>query len=498
MQKYILAIDQGTTGTTALIISHDLQIKAKVNQEFKQHYPQPSWVEHDPEEIWQSTLSVIQKALQQAQLSGEQVAAIGITNQRETTVLWDKSTGQSVHPAIVWQDRRTASICAELKTKNLEKTFREKTGLVLDPYFSGTKVQWILNNVPATKDLVQKDLLAFGTIDSFLTYKLTGGEVHVTDVTNASRTLLFNIKTLEWDDELCDHLNVPQSILPDVKSSSEVYGHTKGLGVLPDGIPVAGIAGDQQAALFGQACFTKGQAKCTYGTGSFLLMNIGDQPKLSESGLLTTVAWQLNGKTVYALEGSSFIAGAAVQWLRDELKIISSSSEVERLASQVDSSEGVMFVPALAGLGAPYWNPNGRGLLCGLTRGSGRAQVARAVLEGIALCQVDVLQAMQKDSGQALSALKVDGGAAANDLMMQYQSDVLQSKIIRPKIVETTALGSAFLAGLAVGFWKGQSEIEAVFQVDQDFTPSLSDSEQKQILSRWHRAIEAVNLISEH
>lgn len=497
MEKYILSIDQGTTGTTALIISHDLQIKAKVNKEFKQYYPQPSWVEHDPEEIWQSALSVIQSVLKEAKISGEQIAAIGITNQRETTVLWDKTTGQSVHPAIVWQDRRTASICSDLKKQNLEKTFQNKTGLVLDPYFSGTKVQWILDNVPKTKELIQNNQLAFGTIDSFLTYQLTGGSVHVTDVTNASRTLLFNINTLNWDQELCDHLRVPQSILPEVKSCSEIYGVTKGLSVLPDGIPVSGMAGDQQAALFGQACFEEGSAKCTYGTGSFLLMNIGQKPKCSDSGLLTTVAWQINGQTTYALEGSSFIAGAAVQWLRDEMKIIQSSSEIEKLAQETPSSDGVMFVPALAGLGAPHWNPQARGLLCGLTRGSGRPQVARAVLEGIALCQVDILQAMQKDSETTLKALKVDGGAAANNLMMQYQSDVLQTNIIRPKYVETTAMGAAFLAGLAVGFWKGQDEIRASFQVDRAFEPKLSDERRGLILSRWNRAIRAVALLSE-
>lgn len=489
--NHVLAIDQGTTGTTVMILNKNLVVKAKVNQEFKQHYPKPGWVEHDANEIWQSTTAVIGKALKQGGLSGKDIAAIGITNQRETTVLWDKKTSKPIHKAIVWQDRRTASVCASLrKQKGVEAFVKKNTGLVLDPYFSGTKIKWILDNAKPAKNLLKKNQLAFGTIDSWLVWQLTGGKVHVTDVTNASRTLLMNLKTLKWDEKLLKIFGVPKNVLPEIKSCSEIYGTTKSIKGLPDGIPIAGMAGDQQAALFGQACFEAGEAKCTYGTGSFLLMNVGDKPSYSKSGLLTTVAWQLNGKTAYALEGSAFIAGAAVQWLRDELQFIKSSPEIEKLAKTVKDNGGVTFVPSLVGLGAPHWDPNARGVLSGLTRGSNRGHVARAVLEGIALSQFDILEAMQKDSKKKLKKLKVDGGASANNLLMQFQADVLQCQIVRPKIVETTAMGAAFLAGLAVGVWKSQSEIRKVFKVDKTFSQKMKTAARAEIVSQWRFAVK--------
>ncbi len=495
MAKYILSIDQGTTGTTVMIIDQHMNVLAKKNNEFTQHYPQPGWVEHDADEIWQGTVKTIGEALGVAGIDGADVAAIGITNQRETTVLWDRKTSKPVHRAIVWQDRRTAATCDKLKKKGLLKTVRQKTGLVLDPYFSATKVSWILQNVPATKALAQKGQIAFGTIDSWLTWNLTGGKSHVTDVSNASRTLLMNIHKLEWDSVLLKIFSVPASVLPKICSSSEVYGYTKGIPGLPDGIPVAGMAGDQQAALFGQACFTPGEAKCTYGTGSFLLMNIGGKATLSKSGLLTTVAWKIGKEVVYALEGSSFIAGAAVQWLRDELKIIQSAAEIETLASSVPDNGGVSFVPALAGLGAPYWNAYARGNLSGLTRGSNRAHIARAVLEGIAFSQSDILTAMQKDSGKKLKTLKVDGGAVANNLLMQFQADVLGCSIVRPKMIETTAFGAAFLAGLAVGFWKSQNEIKSTFKVDKEFKPGLTSQARQGVLLQWQKAIKRAQIV---
>jgi glycerol kinase len=489
--KYILSIDEGTTGVTVLLIDKNMGVAAKINTEFKQYYPQPSWVEHDAEEIWNVTVKTIGLVLAQARASGSAVAAIGITNQRETTVLWDRITSQPVHPAIVWQDRRTALVCDRLrKNKTTLKTVREKTGLVLDPYFSATKIAWILKNVPHARELAHKHQLAFGTMDSWLTWHLTGGEVHVTDVSNASRTSLMDLNTLRWDEKLLKIFGVPTSVLPPIKSCSEIYGETKNVAGLPDGIPIAGMAGDQQAALFGQACFTPGDAKCTYGTGSFLLMNIGKKPVLSKSGLLTTVAWQLGKNVTYALEGSAFIAGAAVQWLRDELKLIEHSSDIEALAQTVADCGGVYFVPALAGLGAPHWQANARGLLCGLTRGSNRGHIARAVLEGVALSQYDILSAMQKDGKKKMKILKVDGGAVDNNLLMQFQADVLGCQITRPKITETTAFGAAFLAGLAVGFWQNQEEIQKAFKVDQVFTPQMSAMSCKQKIAEWEKAVD--------
>lgn len=489
MSSYILAIDQGTTGTTVMIVDAKVNVLAQIKTDYTQYFPQPGWVEHDPDEIWDVTLKTVACALESARISGHDIAAIGITNQRETSVLWDKTSGVPVHPAIVWQDRRTASLCEKLRKRGLEKTVRQKTGLVLDPYFSATKIQWMFDNVPIAPKLAGQGRLAFGTIDSYLTWKLTGGKAHVTDATNASRTLLMNLKTLAWDKDLLKLFRVPESILPEIRSCSEIYGKTKSVPGLPDGIPVAGMAGDQQAALFGQACFSIGEAKCTYGTGSFLLMNIGTKLVLSKSGLITTVAWQLGNEVVYALEGSSFIAGAVVQWLRDGLGMIGSSNEIERLANSVEDNGGVFFVPALAGLGAPYWNPHARGVISGITRGTQKGHVARAALEGIAFSQYDILKAMEKDSGKKLKTLKVDGGASANNRLMQFQSDILSCEIVRPQIIHTTALGSAFLAGLAVGFWRDQKEIRTVFKVDQKFAPHMKPLEKKLLVKQWETAI---------
>lgn len=487
---YLLAIDQGTTGTTALLVDSKIRILAKVNREFRQYYPKPGWVEHDAEEIWQSTVKTISQVIKKAKIKSSQIAAIGVTNQRETTILWDKNTGKPIHRAIVWQDRRTADFCASLKRKKgISESVRRKTGLVLDPYFSATKIRWILQK---TK---KRSALRFGTVDSWLVWKLTRGKVHVTDVTNASRTLLMNLKTLRWDPELLKLFQIPKTILPNIRSCSEIYGTTEGVKGLPDGIPIAGMAGDQQAALFGQACFAPGEAKCTYGTGSFLLMNVGNKPVFSKSGLLTSVAWKIGKEKIYALEGSAFIAGAGVQWLRDELKIISSSSEVEKLAKTVSDHGGVHFVLALAGLGAPHWEPQARGVLCGLTRGSSRGHIARAVLEGIAFSQFDILRAMQKDSGKRLKMLKVDGGATVNDLLMQFQSDILKTPLIRPKVIETTALGAAFLAGLAVGFWKDKKEIQKRLRIDKRFFPKMSERERKERIFYWQKAVERTMIV---
>jgi glycerol kinase len=478
--RHVIAIDQGTTGTTVLVLDEQLQVRGRGYKEFRQIYPKPGWVEHDPEDIWGSVTTALSAAL--AGIDAKTIAAIGITNQRETTVLWDRKTGKPAHNAIVWQDRRTADRCAELKPK--EARVRELTGLTLDPYFSGTKIHWMLTNG------VKPDGLAFGTIDSYLLWRLTAGAVHATDVTNASRTLLFDLHTLSWNDELCDLIGVPRSLLPDVVPSSGVCGHTKGVPGLPDGIPIAGLAGDQQSALFGQACFTIGDAKCTYGTGAFILMNTGDKPVASRAGLLTTVAWKLStGELRYALEGSAFIAGAAVQWLRDGLGFFSSASEVEALAASVPDSGGVIVVPAFAGLGAPHWRPDARGSITGLTRGTTRAHIARATLEGIALQNVDILRAMERDSGKHLGTLKVDGGAAANNLLMQFQSDVLGVEIARPQLVESTALGAAFLAGLGTGVWKDQDQIRATWREDKKFKPAADRPWVADHLRRWDAAV---------
>jgi len=489
MPSHILAIDQGTTGSTVIILNSYGQVKAKVNQEYKQIFPRPGWVEHDPEDIWNSVLDVMGRALGQAGLTGQDVAAIGITNQRETTLVWERSSGKPIHNALVWQDRRTADFCAKLKKAGMEKKFKSKTGLVLDPYFSGTKIRWIIDNVPGVKARAKDGDLAFGTVDSFLLWRLTRGAVHATDVSNASRTLLMDLKSLAWDPGLCKILGVPEPLLPKIMPSIGVFGHTENVPGLPDGIPISGIAGDQQAALFGQACFDVGEAKCTYGTGSFLLLNTGPKPVTSRSGCLTTVAWQWEGKTTYALEGSAFICGAAVQWLRDGLNIIHSSPEIEALAASVPDSGEVQFVPALTGLGAPHWDPQARGVICGITRGSTKAHLARATLEGMAMQNVELLVAMQKDLKKKLKTLKVDGGASANNLLMQIQADFLGVKCVRPKMIETTSAGAAFMAGLGVGYWKNLGDVKKVWREDREFKPALSEKLRRERLNRWQDAV---------
>ena len=489
MGRYLLAIDQGTTGSTALIIDHDLAIIGKETIDFPQHFPQPGWVEHDPEEIWASVRDAVTAVLEATAIDSTDIAAIGITNQRETSLLWEKSTGQPAANAIVWQCRRTSDFCQELKSQGLEALFRQRTGLVLDPYFSGTKVRWLLDNVAGLRARSTRGEMAFGTIDSFLVWRLSDGAAHVTDVSNASRTLMMNIETLEWDAELLQHLDVPAEILPEIRSSSEVYAETSGLDFLPDGIPIAGMAGDQQAALFGQACFDSGEGKCTYGTGAFLLVNTGTSPVPSRNGLLTTVAWQLNGETHYALEGSAFIAGAAVQWLRDGLGLIKQATDIEALAASVPDSGEVVFVPALTGLGAPHWKAEARGIITGLTRGSTSAHIARATLEGIALQIHDLVEAMNEDRGTALHIFKVDGGAAQNNLLMQIQSDLLAVPVVRPKTVETTALGAAMLAGLAVGFWDSLDQIRQQWTEDRHFTPQIDEGKKQELLKRWRDAV---------
>jgi glycerol kinase len=486
--RHVIAIDQGTTGSTVLVLDEQLQIRGRGYKEFRQIYPQPGWVEHDPEDIWASVTFALGEALRG--IDAASIAAIGITNQRETAVLWDRKTGKAVHNAIVWQDRRTADRCAELKGEGKEDRVRQLTGLTLDPYFAGTKVSWMLHNVDGLAAKARDGSLAFGTIDCYLLSRLTGGAVHATDVTNASRTLLMDLHTLAWSDELCEVIGVPRALLPAIVPSSGTVGMTKGVPGVPDGVPIAGLAGDQQSALFGQACFTPGDAKCTFGTGAFILMNTGETPVASKSGLLTTVAWKLGtGELRYALEGSAFIAGAAVQWLRDGLQFFSSAKEVETLAASVPDSGGVIVVPAFAGLGAPHWRPEGRGAITGLTRGTTRAHIARATLEGIALQNVDILRAMERDSGRKLTVLKVDGGASANDLMMQFQSDVLGVEISRPEIVETTALGAAFLAGLGTGVWKDQAAVRTTWREQKRFRPTGERARINDHLRRWDAAV---------
>ncbi len=490
MHRYILAIDQGTTGTTALVLDESLTIRGRHNEEFPQIYPQPGWVEHNPEAIMASVETAITGALSAAGLRGEEIAGIGITNQRETTVLWARSNGRPLHNAIVWQCRRTSTRCSELKDKGHEPLFREKTGLLLDPYFSGTKLEWLLDKVDSNRQRSSNGELAFGTIDSFLVWHLTGGQCHVTDVSNASRTLLMNIHTGQWDPGLMDILSVPSNVLPDICSSSEVYGTTRGFPGLPDGIPVAGMAGDQQSALFGQACFEVGQAKCTYGTGAFLVMNTGLNAVPSSNGLLTTIAWKLGDETTYALEGSAFIAGAAVQWLRDGLGLIKNAADVEGLAKSVEDTDGVYFVPALTGLGAPHWRADARGVICGLTRGTSAGHLARATLEGIAFQNAEILNAMASDLGRPLSELKVDGGAAANDLLMQFQADLLGVKLIRPTHLETTAIGAAFLAGLAVGIWPDQAALKNAWQEQTRFHRSMAPADVERRMAGWCAAVQ--------
>ncbi len=492
MSKFILAFDQGTTSSRAMLFDHQGQIHSTAQKEFKQIFPKPGWVEHDPLEIWSTQMGVATEAISMKGLSIQDIAAIGITNQRETTVVWNKITGQPVYNAIVWQDRRTSDFCDELKKQGKAALIQEKTGLVIDAYFSGSKIKWILDNVVGARDLANKGELLFGTIDSWLVWKLTNGKVHVTDVTNASRTMLFNIHSLQWDAELLKILDVPAAMLPEVKSSSEVYGHTTQLFAHHE-IPIAGIAGDQQSALFGQMCTSPGMVKNTYGTGCFMLMHTGEKAVSSKNNLLTTIALQMNGHTYYALEGSVFIGGAVVQWLRDGLHLIRNSSEVEALAKEVDSTDGVYLVPAFAGLGAPYWNQHARGTIVGITRGTTSAHIARAALESIAFQSYDLLKAMEADSGIPIAELRVDGGATHNNLLMQFQSEIVNTKVIRPTMVETTALGAAYLAGLAVGFWKDIEELRSKWQIDQIFEPTVKKEQRSEWIQGWERAIKATN-----
>ncbi len=484
--KCILALDQGTTSSRAIVFHRDGSIAAAVQKEFPQIFPRPGWVEHDPRDIWSTQAGVAAEALTKANVSAADVAAIGIANQRETTVVWDRTTGEPICNAIVWQDRRTANICDRLMARKLDRVIRRKTGLVIDAYFSATKVQWILQNVKGARARARAGELAFGTVDSWLVWNLTAGKVHVTDVSNASRSMLLDITKGEWDDELLDLFGVPRSMLPEVRSSSEVYGVTTLLGAP---IPIAGIAGDQQAALFGQACTRPGMAKNTYGTGCFMLMNTGTKRIASKSHLVTTVAWRVGGRTEYALEGSIFIAGAVVQWLRDGLDFFRSAAEVEALAASVSDTGGVYFVPAFAGLGAPHWDQYARGTIVGLTRGSTKAHIARAALEGIALQVMDVLKAMEADTGVKLRELRVDGGASVNDLLMQLQADLLNVPVVRPKVAETTALGAAYLAGLAVGYWKSQADIARQWQADKRFAPAIKPAARDRIVKGWARAL---------
>ncbi|SHG22763.1 glycerol kinase [Fodinibius roseus] len=487
--KYILAVDQGTTSSRAIVFDKQGTTKSIAQKEFRQIYPKAGWVEHDGARIWSTQSSVASEAITEAGLHAEDIAAIGITNQRETTLLWDRKTGQPVYNAIVWQDRRTSDFCDELKEREgLVENIREKTGLIIDAYFSATKIKWILDNVEGVRRRAENGELAFGTIDSWLIWNFTRGETHVTDATNASRTMLYNIHEGEWDREILDLLDIPESLLPEVKSSSEVYGETK---ILAEDIPIAGIAGDQQAALFGQRCITPGMVKNTYGTGCFMVMNTGEKPIVSENNLLTTIAWEIDDHVEYALEGSIFIAGAVVQWLRDELGIIREASEVEGLAASVKDNNGVYLVPAFSGLGAPHWNQHARGTMVGLTRGANAGHIARAALESIAYQTMDVITAMEADSGIEIKELRVDGGATANDLLMQFQSDLLQVPVIRPKTLETTALGAAYLAGLAVGYWKDHEEINNQWQEDKTFTPEQSADQVQQLRAGWNKALDA-------
>lgn len=489
MKELILTLDQGTTSSRAILFDKEGKIVSLAQKEFKQIYPKPGWVEHDPMEIWSSQASVIIEAVSKEHRKPEDIAGIGITNQRETTVVWERATGKPVYNAIVWQDRRTSELCDSLRQRGMDKLIQEKTGLILDAYFSATKIQWILNNVPGIKEKANAGELAFGTIDSWLIWNLTEGKLHITDVSNASRTMLFNINTLSWDQELLDLFEVPASMLPEVKSSSEIYGESSGQ-LLGAKVPIAGIAGDQQAALFGHICNKPGMVKNTYGTGCFMLMNIGGKPMVSKSNLITTVAWKIGDKVQYALEGSIFIAGAVVQWLRDELKIISNASEVEELASQVEDSGGVYIVPAFAGLGAPHWEQYARGSIFGITRGTGRSHFARAALESIAFQTMEVLKAMESDSGIEIRELRVDGGATKNELLLQFQADILKAAVVRPEVTEVTAIGAAYLAGLAVGFWSSIDELQQQWKINRKFEPG--DENKEKLINGWYRAIEAV------
>ncbi|MEL6490053.1 MAG: glycerol kinase GlpK [Cyanobacteria bacterium J06621_3] len=488
MTQYILSLDQGTTSSRAIVFDREGSVRAIAQKEFRQIFPRSGWVEHDANEIWATQIGVVNEAIAQLNISASDIAAIGITNQRETTVIWDRATGQPIHNAIVWQDRRTANTCDQLKAAGHGELFQQKTGLVLDAYFSGTKIQWILDHVEGAREKADRGELAFGTIDSWLIWKLTGGELHITDASNACRTLLFNIHTGDWDDELRTLLNVPKSLLPSIRSASEVHG-TTAVGLLGAQIPIAGIGGDQQAATFGQVAFEPGMVKNTYGTGCFMLLNTGTEPVASHHKLLTTVAWQIDGRTTYAIEGGVFVAGAVVQWLRDGLGIIKSSAEVEVLANSVTDADGVYLVPAFVGLGAPYWNSYARGTITGLSRGSTAAHIARAALESIAFQTADVLDAMRQDSAIDILELRVDGGASRNDLLMQFQADLLGIPVVRPSVTETTALGAAYLAGLAVGYWKNQQELVQLWQVGKRFEPTMSKEKRETLKAGWKGAI---------
>lgn len=487
MEKFILAIDAGTTSSRAILFDHAGATRGIAQHEFTQHFPKESWVEHDGIEIWETQLKAINQVLEETKIKAEQIHAMGITNQRETTLIWNRKTGKPVHKAIVWQDRRTANLCNELKDAGKEKQFYEKTGLILDAYFSGTKIKWILDQDPELRAAAERGELAFGTIDSWLIWNLTEGHVHVTDVTNASRTLLFNIHKLEWDDELLNTLDVPKALLPKVVSSSEKVGESNPK-LFGHAIPIAGIAGDQQAALFGQMCIEAGDVKNTYGTGCFCIMNTGDTPVISKNKMLTTIGYQLDGKVVYALEGSVFIAGAVVQWLRDQLQIITNASEIEALAETVETNGGVTFIPALAGLGAPYWDSEATGSILGITRGTNKGHIARAALEAIALRVMEIVTEMQKDANTTFKSLKVDGGASTNNLLMQIQADLLEAEVIRPQTTETTALGAAFFAGLATGYWESVDSLKTLWAVDQKFTPN-ADSDTQKTIELWKKRI---------
>lgn len=489
MKQYILALDQGTSSSRAIVFDEKGTTCAVAQKEFRQIFPKSGWVEHDPHEIWSSQASVIAEAITTLDINGLNIAGIGITNQRETTIVWDSETEEPIYNAIVWQDRRTSDYCDELKKQGVTDMIRQKTGLIIDAYFSATKIKWILDNVPGARKRAEKGKLLFGTVDTWLIWRLTRGEVHVTDVSNASRTMLYNINTLEWDQELLDLFGIPRSMMPEVKSSSEVYGHTKTT-IFAHKVPISGIAGDQQAALFGQMCTEPGMVKNTYGTGCFLLMNSGEKPILSKNNLITTIAWKIGDKVNYALEGSIFVGGSVVQWLRDGLHVINSSSEVEALASQVPDTGGVYFVPALTGLGAPWWDQYARGTIIGISRGTTTAHIARAALEGIAYQTMDITAAMSRDAGIPLKELKVDGGASRNNLLMQFQADILGTRVIRPKVVETTAMGAAYLAGLAVGYWSSIDEIRKQWQIDRVFEPSWEEEKVLQAKEGWRDAVK--------
>ena len=494
MEQYIMSIDQGTTSSRAILFDKEGEIQGVAQREFKQYFPKSGWVEHDANEIWTSVLAVMAEVINENEIDPEQIKGIGITNQRETTVIWDKKTGRPIYHAIVWQYRQTQHICNELKEQGHEKTFRNKTGLLLDPYFSGTKVRWILDNVKGAREKAENGDLLFGTIDTWLVWKLSGGEAHITDYSNASRTLMYNIHELKWDDELLELLDIPKAILPEVKESSEIYAHTKDYHFFGQEVPIAGIAGDQQAALFGQACFERGDVKNTYGTGGFMLMNTGEEPVTSESGLLTTIAYGLDGKVNYALEGSIFVSGSAIQWLRDGLRIINSAPQTENYATRVNSTDNVYFVPAFVGLGTPYWDSEARGAIFGLTRGTEKEHFIRATLESLCYQTRDVMEAMSKDSGIEVNNLRVDGGAVKNNFIMQFQADIVDTSVERPEVQETTALGAAYLAGLAVDFWEDKKDIADRWKLETEFNPEMSEETRTKLYKGWKKAVEATQV----